>query len=445
MATPFREGKVWSFRLRIKGEDVFQTGFATLAAARQAMGDQRQALTSEGKPAHRGPWRSTLAEALAQYARERLPVLKGAVQDATRINRYLRAAGLNTIKLKAAEGVDDGSTKGIVLWVIEFVPARTTRVVPQGLTAHRQAQAMLRISSDKQRRVLALKPTADVEPYDIQKLIDTMSQDGYKPATIGLERALLRQLFAYASKTWHWPKPTRNPATGLKLPTIDNGRERVLTNGEWGKIVEALETTRNSFVAPALALLLETPMRSGEALVNATWENFDAEQCILHLTDAKAGARDVPLNPGAMAVLQQLLAATPQPLDRLTKILPLTYEALKAAWQRACERAGIAGVNIHDLRHTAATRFSLELHGNMPVLKVITGHKTDKSPLRYINVKAVDVVRILHGRALDEESAPAGLRAINLTQAGPQASVSPVTAVAPPSNVLQFPRRVASA
>ena len=80
MATPFREGKVWSFRLRIKSEDIFQTGFPTQAAARKAMEDQRQALKSEGKPAHRGPWRTNLAEALAQYARERLGSLLKAEQ-----------------------------------------------------------------------------------------------------------------------------------------------------------------------------------------------------------------------------------------------------------------------------------------------------------------------------------------------------------------------------
>ena len=171
MATPFREGKVWSFRLRIKSEDVFQTGFATQAAARKAMEDQRQALKSEGKPAHRGPWRTNVGEALAQYARERLPVLKGAVQDASRINRYLRAAGLNTIKLKATKGVGDASTTGIVLWVVEFVPARTARVVPQWLSAHRQAQAERTNASDKQRRLVALKPVADVESYDLQKLV----------------------------------------------------------------------------------------------------------------------------------------------------------------------------------------------------------------------------------------------------------------------------------
>jgi len=448
MATPFREGKVWSYRLRIKSEDIFQTGFPTLAAARKAMEDQRQALKSEGKPAHRGPWRTNVAEALAQYARERLPVLKGAVQDATRMNRYLRAAGLNTIKLKAAAGVVDGSTKGSVIWVVEFVPARTARVVPQGLSAHRQAQAVRTNASDKQRRHVALKTFADVETHDLQKLVYAMEHDEYQPATVGLERAMLRQLFNYAAEIWHWPTPAKNPAKKLKLLPIDNARNRVLTNAEWKKICDKLEKTRNPFVGPALALLLETSMRSGEALVEATWGDFDADRCILHLRNAKAGARDVPLNPGAMHVLQQLISTSLAPLDPAARILPLTYEALKAAWQRACERASVKGVNLHDLRHTAATRFSLELNGDIPILKVITGHKTIESLLRYVNVTAADAVRKLHGTPLDEDSAPAGLRVANFEhleiRASAPANVPVVTVVAPSSNVLQFPRRVAS-
>ncbi len=34
----------------------------------------------------------------------------------------------------------------------------------------------------------------------------------------------------------------------------------------------------------------------------------------------------------------------------------MSYEALKAAWIRACKRAGITDLRVNDLRHTAATR-----------------------------------------------------------------------------------------
>lgn len=77
-------------------------------------------------------------------------------------------------------------------------------------------------------------------------------------------------------------------------------------------------------------------------------------------------------------------------------IFPVGYEAVKAAWQRACARAEVAAVHIHDLRHTAATRFTLDLNGNLPVLKIITGHKTYSQLNRYINVKPDDVEACRH-------------------------------------------------
>ena len=37
MAKPFREGNGWSFRLRIKGQDEYRSGFPSEAAANNAL------------------------------------------------------------------------------------------------------------------------------------------------------------------------------------------------------------------------------------------------------------------------------------------------------------------------------------------------------------------------------------------------------------------------
>ena len=64
----------------------------------------------------------------------------------------------------------------------------------------------------------------------------------------------------YAKQAWCWVEPARNPAQGLKLPKIDNARDRVLTNKEWRVLCEELKSCHNRYIAPALALLLETAM-----------------------------------------------------------------------------------------------------------------------------------------------------------------------------------------
>lgn len=408
MAKPYREGSVWSFRLRVQGQSLYRTGFATAEAARKEYGRLKQILLSVGKPAHAGPFQTTLGQALQAYALERLPFMKGAVQDASRVNRYLRGVNLETVRVVPPITSGSSTAKGAVHWVVQLDPAGQSRAIPKSLKKHRDSQRARTDGTDRIRKQLAQTPMAKVLPYQLQELMDTMGKEGYQPATLSLERALLRRLFNYARQSWNWPEPAHNPAKGLNLPKVDNARDRVLTNAEWVRISQALEESgQNPHVAPLLALLLETAMRVSEPLHHLSWGDIDWDRYVLKLRDAKSGAREVPLGPGAIKILRILESGRKGGDDGL--IFPVTYEAVKAAWTRACASAGVEGVNIHDLRHTAATRFTLELNGNLPVLKVITGHKTYSQLNRYINVKPDDVSRLLHGRPLTEAEAPAGL------------------------------------
>ena len=101
MAKPYREPTTskWSFRLRVRGEDIYRTGFKTEIDARKAQEALRQGLQAPQRQALAGPWKTTLAETLLDYALERLPGLKSGDQESRRINRYLRLAEARTLKL----------------------------------------------------------------------------------------------------------------------------------------------------------------------------------------------------------------------------------------------------------------------------------------------------------------------------------------------------------
>lgn len=438
MAKPYQEGKSWSIRLRIQGQDIYLSGFASAAAALKAATKQRHALENLGKPIGLGPWRTSVAQALQKYALERLPFLKGARQDADRINRLLRSLGLDLIRLRRPAPAEPDDAPKNTYWIVELVPCPPNRAVPQGLHTHREQQQRRTKNSDWHRAKLARTMMAEVTPHQLQALMDEMRKEGYEAATIALERAGLRSLFNHAMRSWAWPEPSRNPASGLVMPKVDNGRDRVLSNAEWDRLIAALQGSANPYIAPALALLLQTTMRSSEVLLTACWEAIDWNRCILKLGQAKAGARDVPLSPAAIAVLRQLKEQTGA-TDPQARILPISYEALKAAWNRARDRAGIENANLHDLRHTGATRFALEFHGNLPVLKLITGHKTDVQLQRYVNVKVDDVVRMMHNRPLSEDDAPAGLTTARLAEifkGGPEAVAADDATL--PDNVVRF-------
>ena len=404
MAKPRKEGSGWSVRRRVKGHDIYISGYATSAAAKSAMDDRVSALESGGKPKGLGARHTTVAQAMQDCGRERLIFMKGAPQEANRINRFLRSADLATLKVSRCKarssneaGPQDklatsGKGKG-QLFTVTLVPPVAMRAIPRGLGKHRGALAASTAESDRIRGRLARMTVADVAPHHVQELMDAYRTEGREASTLQLERALIRSLFNHCKKSWNWAAPAANPAVDLKMPVVDNGRDRVMSSEEQERLDRAIQDCRNSLVGPTLTLLTETAMRSSEPLAEAVWRDVDWSAKILKLRDSKNDKRDVPLSPRAIEALQQLRTLGGGGLD--DPIVQITYESLKAAWYRACERAGVDGLHMHDLRHTAATRMALKT-GNIFLVKALTGHKTLSQLERYVNVKASDVVNVMH-------------------------------------------------
>ena len=405
MAKPYKEGMGWAYRLRVAGQDVYRAGFRSKAAAQRDMEKLRIEYTDGPSPSGLGPVRTSVGVAFSDYARQRLPYLKGADQDARRINRYLRELNLPVISLTRHEQDKDGQR---IYWHVAFV-TEAVRSIPGSLTEHRVRQSKDSRKSDTVRRRLAGMMLSNVTTNHIQELIDALQAEGKKSATIHLERAELRRLFKHANAVWKWRLAGGNPAgEGLKMPALDNARERVLTNEEWQRVSVELAKYPNPYVAPLACLMLETAMRSCEPLVTLRWGHVNWNERVLELPDAKTGARKVPLGPGALDILSQMYSHLEERPQADDKIFKTTYEAVKKAWSVARERAGVSDVGLHDLRHTSATRFALEFNGNVPALKVITGHKTVEMVMRYVNVKASEVATLMHGEPLKALHTAAG-------------------------------------
>src|SRR5882672_361685 len=102
-AAPYQEGpegrQTWSMRRRLSGHDIYVRGHKSKAAAAKAMAEEVGKLDKRGVPLGLGPHKTCVAQALQDYGRRRLRFKKGARQEADRINRYLRAAGLDTLKI----------------------------------------------------------------------------------------------------------------------------------------------------------------------------------------------------------------------------------------------------------------------------------------------------------------------------------------------------------
>jgi integrase len=96
-----------------------------------------------------------------------------------------------------------------------------------------------------------------------------------------------------------------------------------------------------------------------------------------------------------MKVLQERLGATHQPLkniqeNHLAEVFPISANAVRLAWKRARDKAGISDLRFHDLRHEAISRF-FEMGLSVPEVALISGHKDPRMLFRYTQLRAENV------------------------------------------------------
>lgn len=191
-----------------------------------------------------------------------------------------------------------------------------------------------------------------------------------------------------------------NPVSMIRRPPSPASRTRRFEKGEEKKLLKALEDhaaegekkyregTRNPWIKPIVLFALETAMRRGELLA-LKWDDVDQEKRTAFLQLTKNGeSRTVPLSSRAVSVLEAL----PRSIDG--RVFPVTADALKKAWVRACERAGIEDFHFHDLRHEATSRLAEKLP-NLIELASVTGHKDLKMLKRYYHPRAEDLAKKL--------------------------------------------------
>ncbi len=126
-------------------------------------------------------------------------------------------------------------------------------------------------------------------------------------------------------------------------------------------------------------------MRQGE-LLKLRWEHIDLKRRTAFLPDTKNGdSRLVPLSGTAISVVSTL------PRSITGDVFPgYTRNAVKKAFARARDRAGIEDLRFHDLRHEATTRF-FEMGLNIMEVAAITGHKDIRMLSRYTHLRAEDI------------------------------------------------------
>lgn len=234
-------------------------------------------------------------------------------------------------------------------------------------------------------------PLDQITRYQVVEFLQSKVAAGYKPGYCNRFLVLLGFCFNLAIK-WEVPDVKQNPVKGVELLKNRHKSERTLQASEIDKLLQILEVSPNPLLKYFVPLALLTGARKRE-LLDARWADIDLDAKIWRIPMTKSGRPLVlPLSDAACSLLSNLRSFLPSILgvrqqDEIEWLFPnprtgKPFLSIFNAWNTARTKAGLAGLRIHDLRHSFAS--ALVNHG-VPIYDVqkLLGHQSIKTTERY--------------------------------------------------------------
>ena len=182
----------------------------------------------------------------------------------------------------------------------------------------------------------------------------------------------------------------------LNYINYDNERDRRPSEDELFWLRTMARKMPNQMIF-ALELAIETGLRKNE-LIQITWSMVDLKRQIISLpkeiTKMKKG-RKLPFSKK----VQELLITLQIHTRTKPTILNMKYDTLGSAWKRCREQAwrkcpSVLTLRWHDFRHEAISRLA-EKGWSIPQMMVVSGHRDQRCLIRYVDIKAEDIVTLL--------------------------------------------------
>jgi integrase len=325
-----------------------------------------------------GPTKATLAQTLKHYAGTYSVQKRGCRKELTRINRYLRLAGMPLLRpVLDAEGK---------LTAVEHTPES-----PDGAAGPDAFRELLERRRAKHARTnatmakLAKLKVSQITKFMVDELMATMTLEGISASTIQKEIALLKVVFNTAAGRWNWDG-FKNPCIGCKLGK-STPKFVHLSQEQFERLVKALAECDNPYIWPLVDIAIYFTARK-KSLLDLRWDDIDLEHRAAQLLDSKGGTVMVPVAKRVLSVLEGL------PRDPSGKVFPLTDAAVDSAWDRIRERAGLKSLQFRDLRHLGGTHYARYV-GNAHALREILGQKTLHMAQIYVNFVKDDLLALM--------------------------------------------------
>lgn len=169
-----------------------------------------------------------------------------------------------------------------------------------------------------------------------------------------------------------------NPASHVEKPDPKNQRDRIASAEEWAK----LKATAAPHLLRFLAIAYAVGPRKGE-LLKLEWQDVDMRRKEFTLRKTKNGeTRMVPMTPDVHAAFSELWKDRRLDTNRVFLYKGKPWKNPRTAFAAACRKAGITGLRLHHLRHTAGTNLRRAGVDTMTAMKIV-GHKSEQMHRRY--------------------------------------------------------------
>jgi integrase len=192
--------------------------------------------------------------------------------------------------------------------------------------------------------------------------------------------AVLSKMFALAIR---WRLRPDNPCKGVER-NREHARKRYMTSDELARLTKTLVEHPDQQVANIFRLLLLTGARSGEVL-SATWDQFNLKEGLWSkppISTKQNAPHQIPLSAPA----RQLVASLPNDGELLFPGRGGQRRTnLNHSWGQICKAAEIAGLRIHDLRHSYASTL-VSAGFSLPVIGDLLGHSQPQTTARYAHL-----------------------------------------------------------
>jgi integrase len=232
---------------------------------------------------------------------------------------------------------------------------------------------------------------ADVGFADIDALHRKITTAG-GPYAANRTVAIASKMFSLATRWAMRPDNPVNPAKGIER-NLETKRKRYLSSDELVRLVKALAAHLDQQSADVIRMLLFSGARKGEIFA-MRYADLDLASGIWTKSASTTKQKADHVVPLSAPALQLLLEIRDRQIKHRRTLGEFVFPGngetghivdVQNFWKGLCRQAGIAGLRLHDLRHSYASHLASS-GASLPIIGALLGHSTPTTTARYAHL-----------------------------------------------------------